>query len=145
MLQCFYPHRLTHFADLGKIFIIVCWLILLVTDESVQDFYSSRQSWKKIDPSAGVEIERVRSLVTELRENHNFPSDSDKTCDQKRYNGHLVEHYAQLERYIEAFFGALRNKKIKKTSGLHLRDRLVTDVFEIRRGKATNYPPFLST
>ena len=24
LLQCFYPHRLTQFADLGKIFIIVC-------------------------------------------------------------------------------------------------------------------------
>ncbi|MEL7226777.1 MAG: hypothetical protein AAGL17_18550, partial [Cyanobacteria bacterium J06576_12] len=33
LLQCLYPHRLTQYADLGRVFIVVCRLILLITGE----------------------------------------------------------------------------------------------------------------
>ncbi len=140
LLQCFYPHRLTHFADLGKIFIIVCRLILLATAEPIQSFYSSQKSWQKISPSPSGEIKTIRRLVIELCKNDSFPFNFEKTCGQKRYNGHLAEHYTQLERYVEAFIDDLQQKQLKKTSGLYLRDQLVTDVFKIIRGEVNISP-----
>ena len=61
-------------------------------------------------------LDTIRRLVTELRQNDSFPFDRDKTCGQKRYNGQFAEHYAQLERYVEAFIEAIQKKRLKKTS-----------------------------
>lgn len=124
LLQYFYPHRLTQFADLGKIFIIICRLILIARDELINDD----------------DIERIRSLVAELRKNDSFPFSRDKTCGQERYNGQLAEHYAQIEYYVDTFIDALQKKQLIKTSGLHLRDRLVADLFKIIRGEVNVSP-----
>ncbi len=124
LLQCFYPHRLTQFADLGKIFIIVCRLLLVARGELIDDD----------------DIERVRSLVAELRENNSFPFSKDKTCGQKRYNGQLAEHYVRIERYTDTFIDMLQKKQLKKTSSLQLRDQLVADIFEIIRGEVNILP-----
>lgn len=134
LLQCLYPHRFTHFADLSKIFIIVCRLMLLLSASTVQDFYHSQQSWPDIEPLLSGEIGRIRGLVKELRENNNFPFRIENACGQQRYNGQMEKHYVQLESYIERLFDSLEHKRDLEMSALALRDRLVTDIFRIIQG-----------
>lgn len=135
LLQCLYPHRLTQFADLGKIFIIVCELILWVTDEPVKQALRSRSYKKEFEALVQKDLQKVRQLISELRDNNVFPFLLSQTCGQERYNGHLAEHYIQFEKYIDEFITCLKNKKIKATDALKIRDQLVTDTFKIIRGE----------
>lgn len=134
LLQCLYPHRLTQFADLGKIFIMVCELVLLVTSSPVQSFYASKQSWQKIEPHTHAKITKICRLIRELRQNDNFPFPISEACGQKRYNSHLAEHYVQLEKYVERFIVKLQKKQLKNTEAIAVRHHLVADIFEIIRG-----------
>lgn len=140
LLQCLYPHRLTQFADLGKIFIVVCELILWVTSESVRTILSSKSSKKEFESLIAKDLKKIRKLILELRENKNFPFPLSQACGQQRYNGHLAEHYVQFEKYIEDFITCLKNKKIKPTTALKTRNRLVTDTFKIIRGEINILP-----
>jgi len=134
LLQRLYPHRLTQFSDLGKIFIIVCEILLLVTSPPIKDFYKSKQNTLKM----GTEIQRytneIRRHLKALRINEPFPFPEDERCGQQRYNGHLAEHYVQIEHYVEDFIAALQRKKIADISGLAIRDLIVTDIFKMIRG-----------
>ncbi|MBE9062834.1 hypothetical protein [cf. Phormidesmis sp. LEGE 11477] len=134
LLQYLYPHRLTQFADLGKIFIVVCRLILIATDPSVEEIYSSSKSWNESNKLLKRQIDRVRKIVQELRENKDIPFDDKHARGQKRYNGHLVSHYEALDKYVESFIRALKDKDISNLNGIHIRDQIVTDVFRIIRG-----------
>ncbi len=145
LLQYFYPHRLTQFADLGKIFIIVCRLILLVTHSAAHGSAYSQQALeekglKEINSFSGNEVKRIRALVKELRRNDSFPFDKNQTCGQKRYNGQLAKHYKHLDKYVEVFIEAFQDHRLKKMSGFYLRDLLVTDMFKIIRGEVSVMP-----
>ncbi len=135
LLQCLYPHRMTQFADLGRVCIIACRLILLITSEPIQTFYASKQSWKEIDPAVNIQINRVRSLIDELCLNDQFPFPIEEAYGQKRYNGHFAAHHENLKRYVEELLDILQKKKLKIIEGIQLRDRLVSDIFEIVRGE----------
>jgi hypothetical protein len=140
LLQCLYPHRLTQFADLGKIFIIVCQLIVLMARDPVLPYLRSKQSWEAVEPAVNGELQQIRQLLRELIQNDQFPFDPSHTCGQTRYNGHLAEHYAQFEKYIEQVITHLKCKKLKHTQALSLRDQLVTDTFKIIHGDSNVMP-----
>ncbi|MGD1866160.1 MAG: hypothetical protein ACFB0D_16550 [Phormidesmis sp.] len=140
LIQCLYPRRITQFADLGRVFIIVCRLILLITSEPVQNFYASKQSWKAIAPIVDSQINRIRNLLSELCLNDQFPFPKAEAYGQKRYNGHLDAHHANLERYSEELLALLQKKKLKNREGIQLRNQLVSDIFEIIRGEVNVSP-----
>ncbi|MEO0349129.1 MAG: hypothetical protein AAF282_03660 [Cyanobacteria bacterium P01_A01_bin.15] len=140
LLQCLYPHRLTQFADLGKIFIIVCELILLTASEPVQAHLNSKSSPKTFESFVAKDLQKIRKLILELRENNNFPFPQAQTCGQKRYNGHLAEHYIQFENYVEAFIVRLNSSQIKHSDLMGVRNQLVADTFKIIRGEINVIP-----
>ncbi|MEM8502379.1 MAG: hypothetical protein AAF716_04425 [Cyanobacteria bacterium P01_D01_bin.1] len=128
LLQYLYPHRLTQFADFSKIFIIVCRLILLVANtDASEDFVD-------------VEVGRVRALLKELRENNQFPFAEHHAQGQKKYNGHLEDHYFRFETYVDKFINAFEKQKLRSLDIIYLRDQMVADVFSILRGETSIVP-----
>ena len=134
LLQCLYPHRLTQFADLGKIFAIACELILLQAGHQLQ---TDHQQIKQSDRAA--KIAKIRQLVKELRQNNRFPFPKAEACGQTRYNAHLAEHYVQLETYVEKAVAQLQSKSPQQ-SGMQVRKRVVADIFRIVRGEINVSP-----
>lgn len=133
LLQCLYPHRMTQFADLGKIFVIVCKLILLI--EKHASAKSSRPNSKELKQSTQRTISEMREAIKSLRRNDNFPFPIAEACGQKRYNGHLAEHYVQFEKCIEDYTNRLQNGQFKGSRASVIRDQVVTDVFKVIRGE----------
>jgi hypothetical protein len=116
LVRGLYPHRLTQFADLGKIWAATCKSILLL--------YNSTFNWQDID---------------KLLEN--LPTSSSKSvlgdsCGQKRYNGHLESHCDRLIQYFEQ----LKSKKLNLTSLTEIRNKIVRDIFKIMRGESDVKP-----
>ena len=134
LLQGLYPHRLTQFTDLGKIFIVVCELILL--------FSISASVAKSKKREATAKISKIRRLIKELKENDQLPVENGKkeACGQKRYNAHLAEHYVQFESYVEKFLAKLQSNKAERGSSIHSRNQIVTAVFRIIRGEINVLP-----
>lgn len=107
-IKILYPHRLTQFADLGKIFAATCKAILLLSDSEYK-------------------YDQVQNLLENLRKNPINPP-SEKNLGQKLYNGHLestkravIDYYRQLQ--DEPISGSLTE----------IRDRVVEKVFTIIR------------
>lgn len=144
LLQGLYPHRLTQFADLGKIFVVVCELILIAHRQSPQPVESSLKTPVKPSKETFKLIEKrrakIRKLVKELRQNNQFPFSSSEACGQKRYNAHLSEHYVQIEIYTERFFDSLETHQPKDVSATVIRNKIVADVFRIVRGETGVLP-----
>ena len=116
LIRGLYPHRLTQFADLGKIWAATCKSILLL--------YNSTFDWQDID---------------KLLEN--LPTSSSKSvledkCGQKRYNGHLESHCDRLIQYFEQ----LKCKKLNLTNLTEIRNKIVRDIFKIMRGESDVKP-----
>jgi len=116
LVRGLYPHRLTQFADLGKIWAATCKLILLL--------YNSTFDWQHIDKLLG-----------------NLPTSSNKSVledkyGQKRYNGHLESHCDRLIQYFEQ----LKCKQLNLTSLTDIRNKIVRDVFKIMRGESDVKP-----
>jgi hypothetical protein len=132
LLQSLYPHRLTQFADLGKIFVVVCKLLLIVASESIQTYYNSKQSWKTVDSAIQSELNDISQLIAELRTNNQFPTPD--ILGQKRYNGHLAEQYKNFDLYIAQFTEQLKAKKLQSINIIDVRNRMITDVFNIIGG-----------
>ena len=132
LLQCLYPHRLTQFTDLGKIFVVVCELILLSSVPS-----SVAKSKKR---GATAKISKIRRLIKELKENDQFPFAKAEACGQTRYNAHLAEHYVQFESYVEKLLVRLQSGKAEDGGSIQSRDQIVTAVFRIIRGEINVLP-----
>ena len=141
LLRCLYPHRLTQFADLGKIFTVVCKLILLISAEPFKKYLTSKKPGKEIDKYTSETIVSVRQLIKELRHNDQFPFDKSHSCEQKRYNGHLAEHYVQFEKYIEQLITNLMSKQLSCSEPVQFRNLIVTDTFRLIRGDIDVTPP----
>jgi hypothetical protein len=138
LLQGLYPHRLTLFADLGKLFVIVCELILLLCQSPTAQASSSKV---KISPEEKeITIAKVRQLVKGLVSNERFPFDSSQTCGQTRYNGHLSEHYVQFEKYVEQVIDLLKTDCPREVKATAIRNQIVTDTFRILRGEINIMP-----
>jgi hypothetical protein len=138
LLQGLYPHRLTQFADLGKIFVAVCKLLLIVASEPMQTYYGTKQSWAGVQHSIEPKLQEIFQLIAELRENDQFPTP--EIVGQKRYNGHLVEHYKNLEIYIKKFVACLQFRQLKSVDMIEVRNKILTDVFRIISGEVNVIP-----
>ncbi|NJM99185.1 MAG: hypothetical protein HC800_20435 [Phormidesmis sp. RL_2_1] len=136
LLRCLYPNRITQFADLSTMFIVVCKLILLIKETSVGKANSKTTQEK---PSQGAnEIAAIREAIKVLRENKHFPFPLSETCGQERYNGHLAEHYVQFEKCIEGYLLKMQKREFKGIRLTQVRQRLVIDVFKVIRGEPTS-------
>jgi hypothetical protein len=103
-----YPHRFTQFADLGKIFAIVCLVIV-----------SKYKEKKTSDDDM-----KINFLISRLKgDNFNDPT---KVFGQKSYNVHLKEVYEKFAEYIRQF----RSEKVESDITT-LRNNLVSKVFTI--------------
>ena len=105
LIMGLYPHRLTRFAGLGKIFAAVCRALLSFKKES---------QWQEIE---------------ELLENLH-KTECPERLGQKRYNGHL----ANLFRDIKHYFQELKQYSPIEKDILAYRDKVVKNVFRIILG-----------
>jgi hypothetical protein len=113
LVRGLYLHRLTQFADLGRIFQVTCQLILLLCDRAAPDW------------------ESILEFADKLANNPEPPSGN--VLGQKRYNGHLAEHYKKFKLYVHQ----LHKEKWRyaNLSLIEVRDRVVKEVFKIIRGE----------
>lgn len=119
-LRGLYPHRLTQFADFGKIYFVACELILL----------SQCPDSKEKNDRFGYISKLSKALTTK-----NFSIARAKQTTQKRYNGHLQDHFDAICEYVGAF------ENIKITSPIEkVRDEVVTDIANILRTGQTQVP-----
>jgi hypothetical protein len=138
LLQSLYPHRLTQFADLGSIFIIACELVLWVSSQPFKSFYKSTQKWTDIANKLKSREARINAILQDLLKNDKFPFPKDEACGQQRYNGHLAEHYLQLEKSTQSFIAKLKAKQLSDISSTAVRDQIVTEFFKIIRGETSS-------
>jgi hypothetical protein len=111
-LSGLYPHRITQFADFGKIYFIGCELILM----SYPDCEQEKIRWNYID-----------GLLTKLKENHIIVRKNQ--TGQKRYNGHLQEHFQAIDKYVND----VKRIKIKTERTSEVRDEIVMSISNILR------------
>jgi hypothetical protein len=107
-----YPHRITQFTDFGKIYFIACELILLTK----VNCEAEEQRWGYIEDL----IKRIKDNYLKVRK--------DQTC-QKRYNGHLQEHFQSVDKYIHDF----KRANIKTEQTLEVRKEIVMSISNILR------------
>ncbi len=125
-----YPHRLTDFADLGKVFAAVCKTILLI-DRSNQhkandDNYSNPITWDEVEGLIDSLHDRCEPSSLKSRE----------VLEQERYNGHFDGQFNKAKAYFEQ----LKQKRLHQPHSPHesiinIRDKLVKDIFKIMRGE----------
>ena len=138
LLRGLYPHRLTQFADLGKIFVAVCKLLLAVSHASVGQFYAGQINWDQVASPVHTSLEEIFKLIAELRSNDRFPTP--EVLDQKRYNGHLAEHFKNIDQYFKQFIQQLKDRQLKSLDLIYNRNKIVADVFRIIRGDSDVAP-----
>jgi hypothetical protein len=116
LVRGLYPHRLTQFADLGKIWAATC--------KSILHIYNANTDWQDIN-------KLLESLPNspKTRVLHNV-------CGQQRYNGHLESHCEKLFQYFEQ----LQGKKPDYSSLIEIRNKIVRDIFKIMRGESDVRP-----
>jgi hypothetical protein len=112
-LSGLYPHRVTQFADFGKIFFIACELILL----------------SHLDLDEGERWDYIFELIKEIKENP-LKIRKDQLIEQGRYNGHLQENYQAIEKYVYDFKGRIKGNNIPI---LDVREKVVKDISIILR------------
>ncbi len=117
LVRGLYPHRLTQFADLGKIWAATCKLILSVDDQT--------SGWYVIDKILE-SLPRTNSITPGLQ----------NACGQKRYNGHFESHCVRLLEY----FKQIKDKKINSNNLIDIRNKIVRDIFKIMRGESDVKP-----
>lgn len=112
LIQGLYPHRLTQFADLGKVFAAVCKVLLL----------------SKNPKEAESQWEQIWYLLDALHKGEHTGSDT--ILGQRRYNGHLSIHFKNIRNY----FHELKNNPIEG-SMIERRDRIIKQVFRYILGR----------
>lgn len=111
LLGGLYPHRISQFADFGKIFIATCKAILILSQDS-------KHSWEDIWDL----LDRLHQLSS---------SDTAYVLEQERYNGHLARHFKEATRYF---------KQLKEEQRIYaelelidIRNKIVKNIFKIMR------------
>lgn len=139
LLRGLYPHRLTQFADLGRIFVAVCKLLLVISHPSVEHLYAGEiQHWDEVDQTVKAHLAKITQLMAELRSNDKFPTP--ETLDQQRYNGHLAEHFKNIEQYFSQLIMQLKTKQLKSLDIIDNRNKIVADIFAMIRGYSNITP-----
>ena len=126
LISGLYPHRLTDFADLGKIFAALCKAILLI-QQSKQPQQPSQFSWEEID-----------NIIASLHDQDGTSSlNTRDVLEQVRYNGHLAVQFKNVTTYFEQM-KQKRSHQVSSSSEslINIRDKLVKDVFRIMRGES---------
>jgi len=140
LLRGLYPHRLTQFADLGKIFVAVCKVLLLLTSQEMQQYYAGKETWKTAGLGMQAQAESILNLMAELCTNERFPFPQSEALGQQRYNGHLGEHYKNISRYFNELIQMLQTKKLRSLDLIQNRDRIVTHIFKMIQGESNILP-----
>ncbi len=129
-----YPHRLTDFADVGKIFAAVCKAIILIDQSNQQNNVDDNASGNYTNPLTWDEVE---SLINSLHDRCEPSSlKSREVLEQERYNGHFEGHFNKAKVYFEQLKQKrLHQSQSQKESIISIRDKLVKDMFKIMRGE----------
>jgi hypothetical protein len=138
LLRGLYPHRFTQFADLGKIFVAVCKLLLIIAHPSIKQFYAGQMQWETVAATVHVDLKEIFQLIADLRSNNRFPTP--EILGQQRYNGHLAEHFKNVEQYFQALVEQLQARQLKSLHLIHNRNKIVADIFQIIRGNSNIHP-----
>lgn len=114
LLRGLYPHRISQFADFGKVFVATCKAILILSPDPK---YSD---WQEIE-----------NLPNKLHQLSSW--NSDDILGQKRYNGHLENHFKAVKSYFEQ----LKQKKssFAEQGLIEIRNTVVRHIFRIMRGE----------
>jgi hypothetical protein len=114
-----YPRRITQFADLSKLFSIVCYLLLLMDNKKKQ------ADKNRIN-------EKIEFLIKKIDENADF-NDVDRVLGQTEYNSHfLKEIRIKFKQYVEKWRSAENLlTSVDNTYVLQKRNEIVRDVFYI--------------
>ncbi|MBD2319886.1 HypX (modular protein) [Phormidium tenue] len=127
-----YPHRLTDFTDLGKIFAAVCKAIIIIYGQANHSSTVSEEV-----SEIAMNWDEVELLLSSLHDRYKPSSfKSKQVLDQSRYNGHFDGQFKKIKLY----FAQLKRKKNSQVSAsrekiISIRDKLVKDVFKIMRGE----------
>lgn len=113
-LRGLYPHRISQFADFGKIFVVVCKAILILSQDS-------EYSWKEIFSLLG----RLHKLSSWNSEN---------ILNQERYNGHLSNHFLNVTNYFRQL--EQNNDSFYSKDLIEIRNEIVSKTFTIMRGES---------
>lgn len=124
VLKGFYLHRLTQFADLGRVFIVACELI---------ELYISRLDLSNVDFNS--KTSHIVESVDKLLEK-NYVWEKAKTSNQTYYNAHFKDHYKNLKNYILNEIKFISDNK-KIYDQIEVRDRIISDFFTIMSGEKT--------
>ncbi len=135
LVQGLHLHRLTQFADLGRIFATVCQLILLVVNpsEPVDTDSNSRHH-----TAMNAMDEHLEALITHLNQNR-CPSGK-SILGQERYNGHLAEQYKNLAQYLKQLSAKIERRGIVQSDPIETRNKIVKDMFRLIRGESDVRP-----
>ncbi|NEO33599.1 MAG: HypX (modular protein) [Symploca sp. SIO3C6] len=114
LLTGLYPHRLTQFADLGKIF--------AATGKSILFLHQSDSNWEEID-----------HILSGLHHNMSKGSNQSYVLGQKRYNGHLAKHFGEVINY----FKKLKVRMNDFSNLIDIRNKVIRDI-ALRAGVLTS-------
>lgn len=113
-----YPRRVTQVADFGKIFSLVCYLILLKNER--HNLAKKTEIDKKID-----------FLIKKMDDNQDF-SDCDRLLGQTQYNSHFLKEIREkFKKYVEQFRGSEGGLVSDDNDILRTRNKMIRDVFYI--------------
>ncbi|MGV0025344.1 hypothetical protein [Phormidesmis priestleyi] len=106
LIQGLYAHRMTQFADLGKVFAAVCRVLLL--SENPKDAENKwKEIWRLLDALHGGEH-----------------CNSATSLYQQRYNGHLSSHFENIRKY----FHDLKEKPLQGNI-IERRNKIIREIF----------------
>ena len=116
-IKILYPHRLTQFADLGKIFAATCYAIF--------SYHEGKYDYNVLE----------KGLLEQLGENPKSGDAPNRILGQTKFNGHLETHTRDIKQYFKElpkYFESLpKNEDLSV-----VRDKVVTDIFKIIRGES---------
>ena len=129
-IKILYPHRLTQFSDLGKIFAATCYAILNYGEED-----KDKQKYNKLKERLLDQLgknPKIDENSKEDKSDDNQSYDNDRILGQTEFNGHLETHIRDIQQYFEVYFESLpKNEDLSV-----VRDKVVTDIFKIIRGES---------
>jgi hypothetical protein len=116
-----YPRRVTKFADLGKIFSIVCYLILICDRSNTED--------EKIKINRKIDF-----MIKEMDNNKKF-NDKDKVLGQDEYNSHFLKEVREcFKKYTKKWRSKvpqIMSSEQDNMGILKTRNKIIRDVFLI--------------
>ena len=131
-IKILYPHRLTQFSDLGKIFAATCYAILNYGEEDKDKQKYNKLKERLLDQLGKNPKIDENTKSKDKSDDNNKSYDNDRILGQTEFNGHLETHIRDIQQYFEGYFESLpKNEDLSV-----VRDKIVTDIFKIIRGES---------